>query len=78
MFMAVSFRGGEDTAVKLDPLVSEFETDEAARSYDRWFRAKVQEAMTSDRPRIAHDEAVARVAAELAAKRAARADPPVE
>lgn len=25
----------------LSPIVSEFETDEQAASYDRWFRAKV-------------------------------------
>ncbi|HEY5106358.1 MAG TPA: hypothetical protein VII73_06225 [Caulobacteraceae bacterium] len=64
--------------VKLDPLVSEFETDEEAKSYDRWFRGKVREAMTSAEPRISHGEAMARVEAELAAKRTARAGPAVE
>ncbi len=29
------------TDKKRDPRVSEFETDEQAASYDRWFRAKV-------------------------------------
>ena len=57
----------------LDPLISEFETEAQAASYDRWFRAKVAEAMSSDQPRIPHDEAVARVEALLAETRAARA-----
>ncbi len=59
--------------VRLDPLVSEFETDDQARHYDAWFRAKVREAMTSARPRIPHDEAMAQVDARLAEKTAARA-----
>lgn len=45
----------------LDPRVSEFETDEQAASYDRWFRAKVQEAIDSEAPCRPHDEAMARV-----------------
>ncbi|HZK98559.1 MAG TPA: hypothetical protein VFC47_01545 [Caulobacteraceae bacterium] len=63
---------------RLDPLVSEFETDEQAESYDQWFRAKVLEAMMSAKPRIAHDEPMARVRAQVAEKRAAGAGPPVE
>lgn len=39
----------------LDPTVSEFETLEKADSYDRWFHAKVQEALDDLRPAIAHD-----------------------
>ncbi|MFT4178460.1 MAG: antitoxin [Thermomonas sp.] len=54
------------TEKKLDPRVSEFETEEQAESYDRWFRAKVQAAMKSDRPRVPHDEAIARVRATIA------------
>lgn len=57
----------------LDPLISEFETQEQAASYDLWFRAKVQEALDSSKPRIPHDEAMARVSALLEAKRVARA-----
>ena len=56
-----------------DPIVSEFETDEQAASYDRWFRAKVQDAMDGKEPRIPHDEAMARVNAMLEARRKARA-----
>lgn len=57
----------------LDPIVSEFETDEQAASYDRWFRSKVQEAMDSKEPRIPHDEAMVRVNTMLEARRKARA-----
>jgi hypothetical protein len=64
--------------VRLDPLVSEFETADHAKSYDAWFRSKVREAMTSDRPRVPHDAAMALVNAALDQRRAARAGPPVE
>ncbi len=57
----------------LDPLISEFETEAEAASHDRWFRAKVAEAISSGQPRIPHDQAVARVEALLAEKKAARA-----
>ncbi|MHB1669232.1 type II toxin-antitoxin system RelB family antitoxin [Thiomonas sp.] len=57
----------------LDPIVSEFATDKEAASYDRWFRAKVREAMNSARPRLPHDEAMAKVQAELDTRRKARA-----
>ena len=63
---------------RLDPLVSEFETDDQAASYDRWFRAKVDEAIHSTKPRIPHDEAMARVETLLVAKRSKRAGRPVE
>jgi len=56
----------------LDPLVSEFETEEQAQSYDRWFRAKVQEALDSPHPKILHDEAMARVDRMIEAKRNAQ------
>lgn len=57
---------------KLDPRVSEFDTEEQAASYDRWFRAKVEAALKNDGPRIPHDEAMARIRATIervAAKR---------
>lgn len=53
------------TENKLDPRVSEFETQEQAESYDRWFRARVEAALKNDRPRIPHDEAMARVVATI-------------
>jgi hypothetical protein len=42
----------------LDPLVSEFDTQEQAASYDKWFRAKIQKALDDPRPAIPHDEAM--------------------
>ena len=45
----------------LSPIVSEFETQEAADSYDQWFRAKVQEALDDTRPGIPHDEVARRM-----------------
>jgi hypothetical protein len=48
-------------STQLDPLISEFDTQEQADSYDRWFRAKVQEALDSDKPSLPHSEAMARV-----------------
>ena len=42
----------------LDPIVSEFETQEHSNAYDIWFKTKVQEAMDSKKPRIPHDEFV--------------------
>ncbi|WP_150303331.1 type II toxin-antitoxin system RelB family antitoxin [Pseudomonas saliphila] len=61
----------------LSPIVSEFETEEQAASYDHWFRTKVQEAMNSTKPKLAHDEAMSKVRAELEKRRKARADRPL-
>lgn len=47
--------------IQLDPLISEFDTQEQADSYDRWFRGKVQEAMDSDKPALPHSEAMAKL-----------------
>jgi hypothetical protein len=62
----------------LDPLISGLATEEQAADDDRWFRAKVLDAMNSSRPRVAHDEAMARVTAELDARRKLRAVSSVE
>lgn len=48
-------------STQLDPLISEFETQEQAESYDRWFRAKVQEALDSEKPALPHAEAMAKL-----------------
>jgi hypothetical protein len=45
----------------LSPIVSEFETDEQAASYDRWFRAKVQASLANPGPGIPHDEVMAQM-----------------
>ncbi|MFA7665148.1 MAG: stability determinant [Burkholderiaceae bacterium] len=57
----------------LDPRVSEFDTEEQAASYDQWFRAKVQESIDSQKPRLPHDEAMARVDRLLEERRKQRA-----
>lgn len=49
----------------LSPIVSEFETQEESDSYDRWFRAKVQESLDDPRPTIPHDVVMARMRALL-------------
>ena len=48
-------------SVALSPIVSEFETEEQAASYDRWFRAKVQASLADPRPSIPHDQVMARM-----------------
>lgn len=59
--------------VALDPKISQFETQEQADSYDRWFHAKVQEAINSKKPRIPHDEVVRRMNERLAKLRQMKA-----
>ena len=44
------------TTTALDPLISEFASQEEADSYDAWFRAKVQEALADPRPVTPHDQ----------------------
>jgi hypothetical protein len=53
----------------LDPIVSEFETQEQADSYDRWFRERVQRSLDDPRPNVPHDEAMARVRAVIEARK---------
>ena len=50
---------------KLDPIVSEFDTEEDAAAYDLWFRAQVEAALASDGPLIPHEEVKARTRAIL-------------
>ena len=50
---------------KLSPIESEFATTEDAEAYDAWFRAKVARALASTKPRIPHDEVMAKVQAVL-------------
>jgi hypothetical protein len=54
----------------LSPIVSEFETQEAADSYDAWFRSKVQESRDDPRPSIPHDVVMAKMRALLKSKSA--------
>lgn len=57
----------------LSPIVSEFETEEQESSYEQWFRTKVEEALRSEKPRLPHDAAMAKVQALLVERRQARA-----
>ena len=50
----------------LDPRIFEFESEEKASSYDRWFCAKVQEAIDDKRPGVAHDQVMAEMDAIIA------------
>lgn len=50
---------------KLDPLISEFETQAEADAYDTWFRAKVEAALRSTAAPIPHAEVRARTKAIL-------------
>jgi len=50
----------------LDPIISEFATEEQAASYDRWFRAKVQASLDDPRPSVPHDEVMAEMDAIIA------------
>lgn len=56
---------------QLDPRVSEFESTEAAESYDQWFRAKIERAVAGTQPTVPHDQAIAlaRAAIKAAAER---------
>ncbi|NWA26332.1 antitoxin [Pseudomonas gingeri] len=56
-------------SAQLSPIVSEFETEELAASYDRWFRAKVQASLDDPRPNVPHDEVMAEMRALIASKR---------
>ena len=57
----------------LSPIVSKFETEEQEASYDQWFRAKVEEALHSEKPRMPHDAAMAKMQGMLEERRKARA-----
>lgn len=53
----------------LDPIISEFETQEQADSYDRWFRERVRASLNDPRPGIPHDDVMAEMRELLATKR---------
>ena len=46
---------------KLDPIVSEFATEEEAEAYDAWFRAQVEAALNEKGPGVPHEQAMARI-----------------
>ncbi|MFC0267780.1 type II toxin-antitoxin system RelB family antitoxin [Kushneria aurantia] len=53
-------------STQLDPIVSEFETQEQADNHDRWFRAKVQHSIDNPGQGMSHDQVMARVDAIIA------------
>lgn len=56
-------------SAELSPIVSEFETEEQAARYDRWFCAKVQASLDDPRPSIPHDQVMAEMRALIESKR---------
>ena len=58
---------------KLDPIVSEFATEEDAQAYDAWFRAQVETALASTEPDVPHEQVMAEVRAIIDKHRAAHA-----
>ena len=54
---------------KLSPIESEFDSTEEAEAYDAWFRAKIERALASTKPRIPHDEVMAKARKLLEEKR---------
>lgn len=58
---------------KLDPIYSEFDTEEEAEAHDKWFRAQVEAALASNKPRIPHAEVMAKAEAIIEKHRRAQA-----
>ena len=54
---------------KLDPIVSEFDSEEDAAAHDAWVRAKVEKSLADTRPLVPHDEVMAEMRAIIEAKR---------
>lgn len=45
----------------LSPIISQFETEEQASSYERWMRSKVEKSLADPRPSIPHDQVMAKM-----------------
>jgi hypothetical protein len=54
---------------ELSPIVSEFETEEQAASYGKWFRAQVQASIDDPRPNTPHDQVMAEMRDLIESKR---------
>ncbi|MCU0074938.1 antitoxin [Pseudomonas koreensis] len=48
---------------QISPIVSDFESEDQAASYDRWFRAEVQASIDDPRPNIPHEQVMAEIQA---------------
>ncbi|WP_116866827.1 antitoxin [Pseudomonas syringae] len=55
-------------SARISPIVSEFETEEQAASYDKWFRTQVQASINDPAPNISHDQVMAEMRALLESK----------
>jgi hypothetical protein len=53
----------------LSPIVSEFETQEQADSYEAWLLQKLERAENSVKPNIPHDQVMAKMNTLLESKR---------
>ena len=62
-----------NTVVSLDPLVSEFDTEEQEKKYDAFFRNKVQRSIQDTTPNVSHDQAMLLVQQELKRRKEERA-----
>lgn len=62
-----------NTTVLLDPLISEFDTEEQEKSYDAFFRNKVQQSIKDTTPNVSHDQAMLLVRQELKRRKEERA-----
>lgn len=51
---------------KLDPIISEFETEEQATSYEAWLIARVERSIADPRPSIPHEQVMAEAEAIIA------------
>lgn len=55
-----------NTAIQLDPRVSEFETTEQEAEHTAWIRAELERRRADPRPSVPHDEVVRRMEARFA------------
>lgn len=58
--------------MKLSPLVSEFESEEQATSYENWLQEKVTRHMEESKTVVAHDELMADLETIIATAEAKR------
>ena len=58
----------------IDPIISEFDTDEDAEAYDKWFREQVEEALAETGPGIRHEQVMAEMQAIIDKHKNARSD----
>ncbi len=56
-------------STQLDPIISPFETQEQADSYDKWFRERIQRSLDDQRPSIPHDDVMADIRALIKSKK---------